>query len=93
MIVYISAGNSDDKLSQADWSKFTVNVDAILAGLTSEIHARWFSLGNSPWQNAAWCVEFPDHLKPQIIDALRAQKVLFGQDSIAWAQVRETEFL
>ncbi len=74
MIVYISIGNSDDKLTQREWSEFVADVDRSLrwwcnenastAALNSpagRIHGHWLSASDSPWQNACWCVEYVDH--------------------------------
>lgn len=99
MIVYISIGNSDDKLSQNQWSAFCINVDAALnlairyAGAT--VHGRWHSLPNEQWQNACWCIEFVDGNGSinEYRSELRRLAGVFGQDSIAWAEVERTEFL
>jgi len=61
MIVYISIGNSDDKLTQAQWHEFVREVDDLL--VTRTVHGRWFAAPDVPWQNACWCIEFePDQL-------------------------------
>jgi hypothetical protein len=41
MIVYVSIGNSDDKLTQREWSMFCLAVDEALS-LTPK-HGVWFS--------------------------------------------------
>ena len=72
MIVYICIGNSDDKLSQAEWAGYIEAVDRALGlGLPRRsdqiqqplihVHGRWFSAPDVPWQSACWCIEFdPD---------------------------------
>jgi len=102
MIVYVSIGNSDDKLSQNQWHAYCAAVDRtfeLAARYTGSIvHGRWYSLPNEQWQNACWCVEFtePDEMA-QIIGEYRAElgrlAGVFGQDSIAWAVAPVTEFL
>ncbi len=93
--VYVSIGNSDDKLTQSEWSIFYARVDSLLenVALTAQIHGRWLSPGNAPWQNACWCVEVPesavDKLKADLANLAR----VYRQDSIAWAVAPETEFL
>lgn len=102
MIVYISIGNSDDKLSQAQWAEFVTHVDiALLAqsevpdSAISARHGNWRSLPDDPWQNACWCIDHdntiadPEELKAELADLARS----FGQDSIAWAEAPTTEFL
>lgn len=94
MIVYVSIGNSDDKLSQADWSDFYWHTDEKIRATTTKIHGAWQSVTSARWQNACWCidVELPAtraYLKHQ----LKTLGIKYHQDSIAWAEVLETEFL
>jgi len=107
MIVYVSIGNSDDKLSQAEWSRFhklthllfTNGLGPIGDGWGSEsfdtptIHGHWLSSPTDPWQNACWCLEFDDHNAPAMQFELKQLAAEFRQDCIAWAEVRDTEFL
>ena len=92
MIVYISIGNSDDRLTQAEWSAFTVRMAAEVTGLGT-VHGAWFSPSNARWQNACWCVEFDT---PQVaLDAREMASELgrtYRQESVAWA-VAQTEFV
>lgn len=95
--VYVSIGNSDDKLSQAQWAQFVQEVDASVRH-HGEVHGAWLSPPASPWQNACWCVEYAhlDAWPTQVDEQKRwlsrvAQK--FHQDSIAWAECPTTEFL
>jgi len=98
--VYVSIGNSDDKLSQDQWHSYAYAVDRIFEQAArhegSTVHGRWFSLPNEQWQNACWCIEFADDMG-DIIEQYRAElRCLagnFDQDSIAWAEVSKTEFL
>jgi hypothetical protein len=61
VIVYISIGNSDDKLTQAQWHEFIRWMDDLLVART--VHGRWFATPDVPWQSACWCIEFePNHL-------------------------------
>lgn len=91
--IYISIGNSDDKLTQARWSQFWVDVASQVISRASATHGSWFSNPTCPWQNAYWCVEFPSEAVEN--DAREAASELareYGQDSIAWATAT-TEFL
>lgn len=61
MIVYISIGNSDDKLTQSQWHDYMQDVDLVFDYV--QIHGRWFSEPISIYQSACWCVEFdPDRI-------------------------------
>lgn len=95
--VYLTIGNSDDKLTQAEWAKFIgdVNTSMILAKLDGGVvQFAGHSFPDAPWQNALWCVQLPDAtaagaLKTQL--AYLAHR--YRQDSIAWAEVDQVDML
>lgn len=95
MIYYITIGNSDNKLTQADWSAFCAGINAMCRHYSSAIHGEWHSLPSSPWQNANWCVEI--YQKGEIVDDFKNDLTeiakFYRQDSIAFATVGELEFL
>lgn len=90
--VYISVGNSDDKLSQEIWSFLLDDVVGRSMNHASNIHGIWFSEPRSRYQNACICVEVPG----ERLEALRWEMQhiarAYGQDSIAFA-VAEVEML
>ena len=91
--VYLSIGNSDDKLSQREWAQFITRVDAAVFNWNCKIHGKWFSAPDSMWQNANWCLQFDSeedmkYAKEEII-TIRRQ---YRQDSVAWA-VGKVEFI
>jgi hypothetical protein len=94
VIVYLSIGNSDDKLSQKEWSQFNVAIMARIKPLATVVHGEWSSAPWSAYQNACWCLEFA----AGSAELTEAREVLaeirdeFRQDSIAWATA-ETEFI
>lgn len=93
MIVYVSIGNSDDKLSQNQWAVF-FSCTALLLQRHAKVHGQWASEPASAWQNACWCVEIETLTKAEFIKAeLTRIAEDFRQDSVAWADVRATEFL
>lgn len=94
MIVYISIGNSDDKLTQLEWSRFVIEMLSRVVSVAEHRHGQWFSLPHTPWQNACWCLEFAT--AEQVAEAREAATEIrkkYRQDSVAWAQVPRTEFL
>lgn len=117
--IYVSIGNSDDKLSQAMWAAFVDDVDSIVRQYATTVHGQWFSLPGSRWQNACWCFEAEpeefsiglDAFVRDIVPVLNARGIAvqveavaskvalkqlapaYQQDSIAWARVKETEYL
>jgi hypothetical protein len=90
---YISIGNSDDKLSQMEWSAYWSEVDLIVQHYAVEVHGVWVSLPNTPYQNACWCVTIHmGHAIENMRGELKWQAKKYKQDSIAFATA-ETEFL
>ena len=90
--IIIQIGNSDDKLTQAEWSLYCRRVQAAINGHLGKIHFAGGSDYHMPWQNACWVVE----LGPAMADCLRAELVRvreeFRQDSLAWTE-GETAFV
>lgn len=89
--IVIAIGNSDDKLTQAEWARFYAEVDervthyAQYAGF--DVYGRWHSLPHLQWQNAAWSVGVADevlHMTRDLKCDLREVLREFGQDSMAW---------
>jgi hypothetical protein len=95
--VYISIGNSDDKLTQAEWSSYVQDVDRLFESAVryegARVHGRWHSLPHEPWQNACWCAEWHEDLAPELAALKRMLAIAardYGQDSIAWAEATTT---
>lgn len=91
--VYISIGNSDDRLTQREWAAFVLQVHLVLIDAAKVVHGSWTSASAQEWQNACWCAEIPDDRVDELKDRLRYWARQFRQDSIAWAEAPETEFL
>ena len=88
--VYVSIGNSDDKLTQLEWHTFHEDVEELVEFAAAKVHGHWLSLPTAAWQNACWCVELhaddADNLKRDL--AVVADR--WRQDSIAWAEAQTT---
>lgn len=91
--VYVSIGNSDDKLSQREWSAFHADVRCELIGAGARFHGQWVSPSTSEWQNACWLAELNEAIVEELKTNLGRLARKYRQDSIAWARVPETEFL
>lgn len=89
---YVSIGNSDDKLSQADWAEFHAAVDAVIRRV-AEVHGAWVSPSTDPWQNACWCIDVTGVSTTWLRNRLVNFALAYQQESIAWAEVQQTEFL
>jgi len=95
VITYISIGNSDNRLTQAEWSAFVLQTRLAVDRFAEEVHGEWYSNPAAQWQNACWCVDLPDDADwvAGLKDRLRLLTIDFRQDSIAWAEAPTTEFL
>jgi hypothetical protein len=97
MITYVvQIGNSDNKLSQADWALFVNALKSLLSNLGVQIHFFGFSSPHAAWQNCCVVFEDPQHRdEPGFEQALREHLAdlahLFEQDSIALT-CGQTEF-
>jgi len=90
--VYISIGNSDNKLSQDEWSDFCAGVAFAILNHRSGQHGEWYSLPNSAWQNACWCIEISPENEAALKITLASYARSYRQESIAWAEAT-TEFI
>ena len=93
VIVYVSVGNSHDRLTQAEWHDFHVAMRAEVVTYAAVIHGEWFSDPVAKWQNASWCLEF-DSNQDMIVAKKNATRIRteFRQESVAWATAA-TEFI
>lgn len=91
-IVHIAIGNSDDKLTQREWSNYCADVcDAItleqehrVGPFDIEIHGVWYSHSSSPFQNMCVCADIPDELVLEVKEILSGLCREYRQDSIQW---------
>lgn len=96
--VIIAIGNSDDKLTQLEWSEYCREVDALIRqaltqGLFTQEQGVWASETKSQFQNAAWSLTMPagtdlTYFKMLLADIAHA----YAQDSIAMT-VGEVTFI
>ena len=90
---YISIGNSDDKLTQAEWSHYVAELNHLIDKFATRVHGRWFSRPDDPWQNHCVCVEVEPEPFATLQGGLAGLRIGFRQDSIAVAIVGETRFI
>jgi hypothetical protein len=89
--IYVSIGNSDNKLTQREWSGFVCKVAKAVRRHAEIVHGEWASLPFAEWQNAAWCFEVFGGSGLRVQLSYLASE--YRQDSIAWAEVPRTEFI
>lgn len=90
--VTIQIGNSDDKLSQADWAMYVKEVQRAINYYCPDVHF----FGGSPnwerWQNVAWVTNANKDELTRLSLRLSEIKEKYRQTSIAWTQ-GETSFI
>ncbi len=91
--VYVSIGNSDDRLSQAAWSAFLSEFQCAMREHAMQIFGEWHSPTGSSYQNACIAAAVPAASVEALRDELSEMRGHYRQDAIAWAVVAETEFL
>jgi hypothetical protein len=90
--VYVTIGNSDDRLSQQDWMGFINSVRAWLKH-SIVIHFTGFSNSDDPWQNAMFSFEIKAGQVMALREFLRKLAREYGQNSIALAVVEDVELV
>lgn len=83
---------SDDKLSQAEWSKYCKDIDEAIRTYAKEIHFHGYSHGGQPWQNACWVITVKSEDCSTLCQAIKPIRKEYHQNSIA-ITIAETEFI
>lgn len=81
--IVIQIGNSDDKLTQKEWSEFCNQTRWEIERFAKTIHFSGFSLPSDPWQNACFVFELKDDVLKHLSINLKTIRQKYGQDSIA----------
>jgi hypothetical protein len=94
LTIYASIGNSDDKLSQHEWSVYVRSfVNTVHRYVRpGQVHGIWHSFPDDPYQNACICFEATPEQAADVRRDLEELRQLHRQDSIAWATA-QTEFI
>lgn len=84
--VAVLIGNSDDKLSQAEWSQFVRSVLDTVCGSADKVHFEGHTPQISVRQSAAIVFEISTDKRHQLQRDLKDIKREFRQDFIAWVE-------
>ncbi|MEU1883404.1 hypothetical protein ABZ470_39375 [Streptosporangium sp. NPDC020072] len=93
LTVYVSIGNSDDKLTQREWARFVQDTGYAVHRQAREVHGVWLSPPDWEYQNACFCLEIPRDEVRFLKAELAGLCETYRQDSIAWAEAPATEFI
>ncbi len=95
--IYISIGNSDDKLSQLEWHRYFAETAAAIHRASDradgKVHGQWTSDSTSRWQNACWRAELHPEAAERLKETLSYLAREYRQDSIAWAEAPSVEMI
>ena len=91
--VYVSIGNSDDKLTQAIWGAYIEDFRELLRKHATQIHGEWYSAPDAVYQNACIAAVLADDDAEEIQKKLTALRRSYGQDTIAWSPAPVTTFI
>ncbi len=91
--VYVSIGNSDDKLTQREWAFFQVEVSEVIHHVGGRIHGEWASPARSQFQNACWCFDIRIGAIPEFERRMARIARNYRQDAIAVAVVGWTRMV
>lgn len=89
--MYVSIGNSDNKLTQKLWHDFCDHVERYVKAYAYKIHSVTFSLPNAPWQNAVFCFDVTQKVHANYLLGLFEEIAsMYNQDAIAVTVVQAT---
>lgn|SRR3982751_7044231 len=91
--IYASIGNSDDKLTQKQWASFTDEFVQTVTDLSEQFFGVWYSESTSEYQNMCVAFEIGEGAERELRGQLTRLRTDYFQDSIAWAEVPQTEFI
>jgi hypothetical protein len=90
--VVIQIGNTDDKLTQIEWSAFVLMTRTMILAHCKQVHFFGAPANWERWQNVAWIVEVEDGNKDKLRAAVADARQTFRQDSAAWTE-GDTQFV
>lgn len=90
--VTIIAGNSDNGLSQADWSALVANITRYVQRRAAAVEFTGGPATASPFQNYAWVIRLHPAEFGQLREEIKVTRAQFRQESVAWIS-GVTEFI
>jgi 2-iminoacetate synthase ThiH len=84
MTVVVQVGNSDNKLTQVQWSRFVRDVRQIVKEFATRVFFQGGSSWDAPWQNACWVFEcYDEHLFEEFKQELAVCRDSYRQEAVA----------
>ena len=91
--VYLSIGNSDDRLTQRAWSEYVGEVVDAVHEHAERVYVECYSASDARFQNACIGFEIPKPVARELRAALKAIREDHGKNSIVWAVAPRTEHI
>jgi hypothetical protein len=88
----LQIGNSDDKLTQKEWSDYVNEISKTLEYRKIAIHFSGGSVNWAQWQNYAWVIALNEEAISELLSQLCLIRKKYRQDSVAWTE-GDTEFI
>lgn len=86
MDLYVSIGNSDDKLTQEEWAEYWSDVNDVVVEYAGQVYGVWTSEANARYQNACWAFLVEDDDLNDLGNDLSEIRRRYRQDHIAVAK-------
>lgn len=96
--VTVQIGNSDDRLTQKEWSSYIKETHRTIQKHAQQLHFTGGSSQSAPWQNYCWVFNVSGsrreckQLLVELVKELGRVRHMFDQESIAFS-VGTTEFI
>jgi hypothetical protein len=84
--ITVQIGNSDDKLTQSEWSDYVDNTKRYIQSFCEKMHFFGGSATYKSYQNVAFVFEIRDRYIEELEQKLKEIRESFKQDSIAWSE-------
>ena len=84
--ITIQIGNSDDKLTQAEWASFVRTMRSSILDSAHTVHFFGAPMNWENWQNAAWVIAIEEDRIPILKQEIIKVRQEFKQDSVAWTE-------
>lgn len=88
--ITLQIGNTDDKLTQEEWSDFCDTIDRAVNRFSPTVHFSGSPSSQAKKQNACWVFDIDE--EEELRELITRIRVEYHQDSAAWTLGR-TEFI
>lgn len=93
MAITIQIGNTDNKLTQQDWSKFVKETRNLIIQCAEIAYFDGGSISDAPWQNHCFVFDMKTDFDPNyFIKTMKEISRRYNQESVAYNS-SETEFI